>query len=150
MKTLSSLLLALLVGASSYAAQIGDTVESKIPITDRVNIPRNLAVEVTHIDLEDGVWSISGSVQMFEGLMNQVAIVGGSINDVVALETDGTQVFMTILLGQFHMGLSLASRDIEVNGNQRIYLVGYNQSAQTTLQAQAWGFISARKIRNNH
>jgi hypothetical protein len=148
MKTLTAILC--LLATVAFGAQIGDTVESKVPIGDRVAIPRNLAVELTHIDLEDGVWSISGSVQVFEGFMNQSAILGGSINDVVALETDGTQVFMTALVGQYHMGLSLASRDIEVNGSATVYLVVYNQSAQTTLRPEAWGFVSARKIRNNH
>jgi hypothetical protein len=140
----------LFAATSLWAAQIGDTVESKVSIADRVAIPRNAVFEVTHIDLEDGVWSVSASLQMFEGSLNQAALVVGSLNDSLAITADGTQVFMSVLPGQNFVGLALPSRTIEVNGSATVFLFVYNQSAQLTLRPQAWGFVSARKIRNNH
>lgn len=145
-----SLIVGLLCASSAVAAQIGDTVESKVSLGERIDIPRNVVVAITSIDLEDGVWAVSGSAQVFEGFMNQAAIVGGSLNDEIALTVDGTQTFLSVLTGQFFVGAPMSSRTIEVNGNATIYLLVYNQSAQTTLRPQAWGFISARKIRNNH
>jgi hypothetical protein len=145
-----SLLFSALLALTSQAAQIGDTVESKVSLGDRIDIPRNVVVAITSVDLEDGVWAVSGSAQVFEGYLNQSAIVGGSLNDEIALTVDGTQTFLSVLAGQYFVGAPMSSRTIEVNGSATIYLLVYNQSAQTTLRPQAWGFISARKIRNNH
>jgi hypothetical protein len=148
MKTLTAIIC--LLATVAFGSQIGDTIESKVSLANRINIARNVVQEVTHIDLDDGVWAVSGSIQVFEGFMNQSAIVGGALNDDLALTTDGTQVFLSVLQGQFFVGLALPSRTIDVNGNATIFLVVYNQSAQLTLRPQAWGFLSARKIRNNH
>jgi hypothetical protein len=150
MKILLTFLLAAFCTATAPAAQIGDTVESKVPLANLVPIPRNQAVAVTHIDLEDGVWDVSGSVQIFEGNMNQVAIAGGSINTVIALAVDGTEVFLELAPPNFFAGISVPSHAIQIVGSGTLFLVAYNQSAQTSLQAGGWGFISARKIRNNH
>lgn len=150
-KLLASIALAIILGSVAQAAQVGDTVESKIGIADRIDIPRNVAFEVTHIDLEDGVWDVSGAIQLFEGFINQAAIAAGSLEiDRTTFNVDGTQVFMSVLAGQPFIGLALSSRAIDVNGSATIYLLAYNQSAQMTLRPQAWGFVSARKIRNNH
>jgi hypothetical protein len=150
-KLLASIVLVITLGSAAWAAQIGDTVESKIGIADRIDIPRNVAFEVTHIDLDDGVWDVSGAIQLFEGFINQAAIAAGSLEqDRTTFNVDGTQVFMSVLAGQPFVGLALSSRAIDVNGSATIYLLAYNQSAQVTLRPQAWGFVSARKIRNNH
>lgn len=150
-KLLASIALAITLGMVARAAQIGDTVESKIGIAERIDIPRNAIVEVTHIDLEDGVWEVSGAIQMFEGFINQAAIAAGSLEqDRTTFNVDGTQVFLSVLPGQPFIGLALSSRAIDVNGSATIFLLAYNQSAQVTLTPQAWGFVSARKIRNNH
>jgi hypothetical protein len=151
MKTFIALLSLFTLASLTFAAQIGDTVESKIGIAQRIDIPRNVPFEVTHIDLEDGVWDVSGAIQLFEGFINQAAIAAGSLEiDRTTFDVDGTQVFMSVLPGQPFVGLALSSRAIDVNGSATIYLLAYNQSAQVTLTPQAWGFISARKIRNNH
>jgi hypothetical protein len=106
MKTFIALLSLFTLASLTFAAQIGDTVESKIGIAQRIDIPRNVPVEVTHIDLEDGVWAVSGAIQLFEGFINQVAIAAGSLEiDRTTFDVDGTQAFVSVLPGQAFVGL---------------------------------------------
>jgi hypothetical protein len=153
MKTFLSIALAIMLGSAAWAAQIGDEVHSNVPIADRVNIPNQQSTEVTHITLDDGVWAISGAVQFFQAFMRTGTVVGGAISLTTELTVDGTTLFESASPPEYFIGLGLPSKTIDINGNGvNVFLVGYSQIVNITppTQSQAWGFISARKIRNNH
>ena len=62
---LAGLVLAFMLGASAFAAQIGDTVQSVVTVANRVHLPpSSQPTTVTEIVLESGVWSISGQVNI--------------------------------------------------------------------------------------
>lgn len=153
MKRFLSLIVGLLTSASLWAAQIGDSVEKDIAVADRVNIPANTTVPVITITLDDGVWAVSGQLTFF-CLTHGTVFVAGNIDVTPTLSTDGRTLFNSGFaeFNAAYVGLGLPSHTIEINGNGvPVFLLG---AAFKTIGAQpvsqAWGFLSARKIRNNH
>jgi hypothetical protein len=148
-------ILLVLINSLAWAAQIGDSVESKISLPHRIAIPNVTPVAVTSITLEDGVWAVDGLIDYFIFNLTSNAYVGASIETSVTLSVDGTGLFTTVPgpppLSFAFPGLAIPGKVIEINGTGKVYLVGYRQTvASSPAEAQAWGFISARKIRNNH
>lgn len=146
----------LLVGSAARAAQIGESVESKVPIESRVNVPNNLPVAVTQIALDDGVWLVSGLVDFFVFGLSTNAYVGAAIDTSITISADGTGLFTTVggppPLSFGFPGLALPGKTITIDGNNvPLYLVGWSLRGPTQplSQAQAWGFITAVKIRNH-
>jgi hypothetical protein len=152
-KLLSILVAVAISGSVAWGAQIGDEVHSNVSLAERVNVPNNFATAVTHITLDDGVWAISGQVQFFQAFLRTGCVVGGAISPTTNLTVDGTTLFMSASPPEYFIGLGLPSKTIDINGNGvPVFLVGYSLITNITppTQSQAWGFISARKIRNNH
>ena len=157
MKTLLALLI--FCATTAWSAQIGDSVESKLSLENRIPVPNNQSIAVRTITLDDGVWAVSGLVDYFVSGLDTNAYIGASINTELLISTDGTGLFTTVAgpppLSFNFPGLALPSKVIEISGNGvPVYLVGWRWTGlppiNVNAQAQAWGFISARKIRNNH
>lgn len=150
---LLSIVASLCVASSLMAAQIGDEVHSNVSLENRVNIPNNFSTAVTHITLDDGVWAVSGQVQFFQSFLRTGTVVGGAISLTTQLTVDGTTLFNSASPPEYFIGLGLPSKTIDINQDgTNVFLVAYSLIANITppTQSQAWGFISARKIRNNH
>jgi hypothetical protein len=145
-----------IMGSAAWAAQIGDTVQSLVPLSGRVNVPgsalQNLPTEVTHITLDDGVWSISGQIN-FWGIntaAGSILFIAGNISkDTVTFaprETAAVQAAPTLggnLIGNF----ALTPRVVEVTNGTEVFLVAGNFNPTQIINA--WGFMSAVKVRNH-
>lgn len=151
---LVSLVLALVMGSAAWASQIGESIESKVPIQNRIGVGNNAPTAVTQIVLDDGVWLVSGLVDYFVFGLVSNAYIGASIGTTVEISTDGTGLFTTVAgpppLSFGFPGLALPGKTIEIDGNNvPVYLVGWFLRSPSLAQAQAWGFITAVKIRNH-
>ena len=76
-----------IMGSVARAAQIGETVQSILDASQRVNVPGSLItnalpVEVMHITLESGVWVIGGQINFVSfGVPNGAVFwTGGNIS----------------------------------------------------------------------
>jgi len=152
-KLLSGLALALLLTATAIAAQIGDSVQKIVTVEDRVTLPVQLQpTTVTSITLDDGVWSISGQLNILS--LSQPAgtlFTAGNISiDEPSFEPDGTaavQAERIAGVGNVIRPVALVPRVVEVDNGTNVFLVAgvFNPNGQVT----AWGFITAVKIRNH-
>jgi hypothetical protein len=144
---------------SAFSAQIGDVVEKNVSYPDRVTVPSGQPKAIAVIFLDDGVWDISGLVNLvvfnipggnlYTGATLAANVFGMSTNDghtiinttPVAVPTSTTAV-----------GQAVPSRTVDINGDHKpVFLAAFEQiSGGPARDGQAWGFISARKIRNNH
>jgi hypothetical protein len=154
MKYLFNLIMITLgLGVAGNAAQIGDEVHSNVGFSQAVVIPENVPVAVTHIILEDGVWDITGMVDFYEPPHAMATVLTGMNIGVnaVALPIDAT-LFRTCQVtngAPVVDGIGYPGRAVDINGTQTVYLVAYKHEAVGPA-CYGWGFISARKIRNNH
>jgi hypothetical protein len=154
MKTkLLSGLIALCLAASAYAAHVGDSVQQIVTVEDRVPLPVQLEpTTVTSIVLDDGVWSISGQLNILS-LAQPVGTLftAGNISvGTPSFEPDGTasvQAERVAGLGNIIRPVALVPRIVEVSDGTHVFLVAgvFNPNGQVT----AWGFITAVKIRNH-
>ena len=145
------------VVTSATAAQIGDTVQVIVSQTERVDVPgapisSANPVEITHITLDDGVWLISAQINTVAFAVPNGAVywTGGNISlDAPSFAPNGTALFQAekSLGGNPQRPMTLVQRVVEVNAGQEVFLVCGNFSP--TLNMQAWGFITALKIRNH-
>lgn len=151
-----SVVVTIMMVSAAWASQIGESVESKVPIQSRVNIPNNISTVVTQIELDSGVWLVSGLIDYFVFGLSTNAYVGAAIDTSITISTDGTGLFTTVSgpppLSFAFPGLALPGKTIEIDGDHvPLYLVGWSLRGPTQplSQAQAWGFITAVKIRNH-
>jgi hypothetical protein len=157
MKKLVTIAAAVMIVASAQAAQIGDTVESVVTIFDRIQVSPNTVADIAFVDVEDGVWSMSGSVNLFvQGPNGKIVFYAGGITPDTIDATDGRTVFgsVTIWNGRVDPPIPVVSRDIDIvtppHTTKRIYLSAWvYPSGFTPGNIQAYGFLSGRKIRNN-
>jgi hypothetical protein len=159
MKTLLSIVLAIALGTAAWAAQIGDTVEKNVPLSQGVAVPFNQPKVVAFIFLDDGVWDVTGLVNL--AIFN---IPGGNIYSGATISVgvfgmtteDGHTIINTtpilIPTAVTVIGSALPSRTIDINGDHKpVFLASFETNFSGTQKPGiAWGFISARKIRNNH
>ena len=146
-----------IMGSAARAAQIGETVSSIVNINQRVNVPGSLIttaqpVEITHITLESGVWMIGGQINFVSvGVPNGAVFwTGGNISlDTPSfLPTGATAIQAEKTLGANPLRpMALVHRVVEVEDGQQVFLTGGNFSP--ALSVQAWGFITAFKVRNH-
>ena len=146
-----------IMGSVARAAQIGETVKSILDASQRVNVPGSLIttalpVEVMHITLESGVWLIGGQINMaaFNVANGVVFWTGGNISL-------GQPSFLPTGSAMFHAEKSLGAnpqrpmalvqRVVEVADGQQVFLTAGNFNPSLTVQA--WGFITALKVRNH-
>jgi hypothetical protein len=142
---------------SGFAAQIGDTVQAVVTAPERVSVPGArisdaVPVEVTHITLDSGVWLISGQINTVAFGVPSVCVywTGGNISlDEPSFESTGTALFQAekTLGANPQRPLILVQRVVEVDNGQEVFLVAGNFSP--SLDMQAWGFITALKVRNH-
>jgi hypothetical protein len=157
-KYMTKFILIILASATGLlqAAQIGDEVHSNVGMDALVTVPDNVPTAITQISLDDGVWVVSGQINFYEATQPGTLYVGGNISvGSIMLTTDGLTLFNGthfIQANALIQGLALPSRSIDINGNGvPVYLVGWShEPSQLPLHCLAWGFVSARKIRNNH
>jgi hypothetical protein len=157
MKTLITLVVSLLTASFSFAAQIGDTVQVIVNVPQRVLVPgapasHGIPVEITHITLDSGVWMISGQINFvgFNVPNGAVLWTGGNISlDEPSFAPTGTTAYQAekSLGGNPQRPMALVQRVVEVNNGQQVFLVAGNFSP--LLNVQAWGFITALKVRNH-
>lgn len=153
MKTLCSLLSALCLAATTFAAQIGDTVQATVEVQDRVALPTQLEpTEITHIVLDDGVWMISGQINILSlsqptGTLFTAGNVSVDTPSFLPAATASVQAERVAGSGNVIRPVSLVPRVVEVDDGTQVFLVGgvFNPNTNVT----AWGFITAVKIRNH-
>jgi hypothetical protein len=137
----------------AQAAQIGDTIQQIVTVGDRVTLPTQLEpTEITHIILEDGVWSISGQINILSlSQPSGTLFTAGNISvDTPSFEPDGTanvQAERVAGLGTIIRPVSLVPRVVEVDNGTSVFLVAGVFNPNTNVSA--WGFITALKIRNH-
>jgi hypothetical protein len=145
--------MATLLTATAFAAHVGDSVQQIVTVGDRVTLPVQLEpTTVTSIVLDDGVWSISGQINILS--LSQPAgtlFTAGNISiDEPSFAPDGTaavQAERVAGLGNIIRPVALVPRVIEVTDGTHVFLVAgvFNPNGHVT----AWGFITAVKIRNH-
>ena len=152
---LATIALAILTGMGARAAHIGDSVTSAVNSSNAVAIPSNTTTEITHITLDDGVWSISGQIN-FLAVNPPIGIMGivGDISVTPALPATNathaiqTQQITTSTLLVFNVGLP--GRVIEVGDGTDVFLLGFAIEPGFPAQgAFGFGYITAVKIRNH-
>jgi hypothetical protein len=154
---LTTIALAILTGMVARAAQIGETVQVILNASERVIVPgapitSSQPVEITHITLESGVWMISGQINFVAfGVPNGAVFwTGGNISlDEPSFLPSGTAMFQAdkTLGGNPQRPMALVQRVVEVPDGQQVFLTAGNFSP--ALNVQAWGFITALKVRNH-
>ncbi len=148
MKTLIALAVILAATVTLNAQQ---TIESRVGVAAKVQIPGNTPSAVTYIDVPAGLWLISGQLNFYESAEHGTVFVGGniSLNDV-SLSTDGTTLFTSEQLDgltNIILGVALPPRLVRVGNDPRVFLVGYSvQPGQPPPDCYAWGFICAQRI----
>ena len=146
-----------IMGSVARAAQIGETVQVILNANQRVNVPGSLIttalpVEVMHITLESGVWLIGGQINFVSfGVSNGAVFwTGGNISlDAPSFLPTGATAFQAekSLGGNPQRPMALVHRVVEVEDGQQVFLTAGNFNPTQTVQA--WGFISALKVRNH-
>lgn len=146
-----------IMGSAARAAQIGDTVQVEVGAPQRVNVPgapisNGQPVEVTHITLESGVWIIGGQINFVAfGVPNGAVFwTAGNISlDQPSFLPTGTAMFQAdkTLGANPQRPMAVVHRVLEVVDGQQVFLTAGNFSPGLTVQA--WGFITATKVRNN-
>jgi hypothetical protein len=159
MKTFLSLALAILTGATAWCAQIGDTVEKNVPLSQGVAVPFGQPKVVAFIFLDDGVWDVTGLVNLvifnipggnvYSGATISVGVFGMTTEDGHTIINTSPILIPTSVTV---IGQALPSRTIDVNGDHKpVFLASFETNLSGAQRnGIAWGFISARKIRNNH
>ena len=148
MKTLIALAVILAATVTLNAQQ---TIESRVGVAAKVQIPGNTPTAVTYIDVPAGLWLISGQINFYESAEHGTVFVGGniSLNDV-SLSTDGTTLFTSEQLDgltNIILGVALPPRLVRVGNDPRVFLVGYSvQPGQPAPACYAWGFICAQRV----
>ena len=142
---------------AAQAAQIGATVQVTLNAFQRVIVPgapitNGQPVEVTHITLDSGVWIIGGQINFVAfGVPNGAVFwTAGNISlDVPSFLPSGTAMFQAdkTLGANPQRPMALVQRVVEVVDGQEVFLVAGNFSPD--LNVQAWGFITALKVRNH-
>ena len=146
-----------IMGSAAQAAQIGETVQVSLNAFQRVTvpgapIPSAQPVEITHITLESGVWVIGGQINFVAfGVPNGAVFwTGGNISlDEPSFLPSGTAMFHAdkTLGANPQRPMALVQRVVEVEDGQQVFLTAGNFSP--ALNVQAWGFITALKVRNH-
>ena len=146
-----------IMGSVARAAHIGETVQSILDASQRVNVPgalitNALPVEVMHITLESGVWIIGGQINFVSfGVPNGAVFwTGGNISlDAPSFLPTGASAFQAekSLGANPQRPMALVQRVVEVEDGQQVFLTAGNFNP--TLTVQAWGFITALKVRNH-
>ena len=146
-----------IMGSVARAAQIGETVQTILDASQRVNVPgalitNALPVEVMHITLESGVWIIGGQINFVSfGVPNGAVFwTGGNISlDAPSFLPTGASAFQAekSLGANPQRPMALVHRVVEVEDGQQVFLTAGNFNP--TLTVQAWGFITALKVRNH-
>jgi hypothetical protein len=154
-KNLLVLAISFLSAVALFGAQIGDTVESKVPIQNRVTIGNNQILPVTQINLDSGVWLVDGLIDFFAFNIPQSCYIGAAIDTEITISVDGTGLFSTVSSppGISFPGLALPGKTVEISTDGTpVFLNGWRFSGDLLPHptVQAWGFISATKIRNHH
>ena len=154
---IASIALAMFMGMAAQAAQIGDTVQVSLNAFQRVTVPgapitTAQPVEVTHITLESGVWVIGGQINFVAfGVPNGAVFwTAGNISlDEPSFLPSGTAMFQAdkTLGANPQRPMALVQRVVEVVDGQEVFLTAGNFSP--ALNVQAWGFITALKVRNH-
>jgi hypothetical protein len=149
--------IALAIVTAGSAAQIGDTIQSVVSSQQRVDVPgapisHAVPVAVTHITLDSGVWLISGQINTvaFDVPVGAVYWTGGNISLYApSFSSTGTALFQSdrTLGANPQRPLILVQRVVEVGNGQQVFLTVGNFSPN--LDMQAWGFITALKVRNH-
>jgi hypothetical protein len=147
-----------IMGSAARAAHIGDSVQVIVPIDQRVNVPgsrlQDMPTAVAEITLDDGVWSISGQINMGSPfvVMNTLLFIAGNISlDEPSFEPRGTAAVSrsrATEAGSLIGNMALVPRVIEVGDGTHVFLVAGNFNPDLTTLG-AWGFITAVKIRNH-
>ena len=159
MKKLVTIAVAAMLAMTAQAAQVGDYVESIVSIDERVEIAPQTITVLTQMSLEDGFWSISGSINLFvKGTDGKIVYYAGGIEPQPTLDAaDGRTVFgsRTIWNGRTDPPIPVVSRVICVQTppytTKPIYLTTWVVPEGFTPQTiQAYGFIGATKIKNNY
>ena len=145
------------MGSAARAAQIGETVQVSLNAFQRVTVPgapitTAQPVEITHITLESGVWVIGGQINFvaFGVPSGAVFWTAGNISlDEPSFLPSGTAMFQAdkTLGANPQRPMALVQRVVEVADGQEVFLVAGNFSP--ALNVQAWGFITALKVRNH-
>lgn len=138
---------------TAYSAQIGDTVQATVEVQDRVALPTQLEpTEITHIVLDDGVWSISGQINILSlsqptGTLFTAGNISVDTPSFSPPATASVQAERVAGSGNVIRPVSLVPRVVEVGDGTQVFLVGgvFNPNTNVT----AWGFITAVKIRNH-
>jgi hypothetical protein len=154
MNKLCSLIIgAVLLAATAYSAQIGDTVQATVEVQDRVALPTQLEpTEITHITLDDGVWMISGQINILSlsqptGTLFTAGNISVDEPSFLPAPTAAVQAERVAGSGNVIRPVALVPRVVEVDNGTQVFLVGgvFNPNTNVT----AWGFITAVKIRNH-
>lgn len=144
---------------SAFSAQIGDEVQTVVQLSQAKTIVNNQPTVVATIFLDDGVWDVSGLVNL--GVFN---IQGGNLYSAATISVgvfgmsteEGHTIINTtkvdVPTAVTVVGQALPSRSVDINGDHKpVFLASFETIFQgAPRNGLAWGFISARKIRNNH
>src|SRR5205814_350641 len=85
---MASLMVAIAVQAAS---PIGTVVESIVNVLQRRHIAPDTVQTLTFVDLDNGVWSVSGVVTyFFQGVEGEIMFLAGGIELSPTLTLDGT------------------------------------------------------------
>jgi hypothetical protein len=156
-KLLSIAVALAIMDSAAWAAQIGDTVQLELPASQRVPVPGHpissgQPVEVTHITLESGVWLIGGQINFVAfGVPNGAVFwTAGNISvDAPSFLPTGTAMFQAdkTLGANPQRPMAVVHRVIDIPDGTQVFLVAGNFSPD--LNVQAWGFLTALKVRNH-
>jgi hypothetical protein len=146
-----------IMGSAAWAAQIGDTVQIALDASQRVSVPGHpittgQPVEVTHITLDSGVWLIGGQINFVAfGVPNGAVFwTGGNVSvDTPSFLPTGTAMFQAdkTLGANPQRPMAVVHRVIDIPDGTQVFLVAGNFSPG--LNVQAWGFLTALKVRNH-
>jgi len=146
---MASLMVAIAVQAAS---PIGTVVESIVNVLQRRHIAPDTVQTLTFVDLDNGVWSVSGVVTyFFQGVEGEIMFLAGGIELSPTLTLDGTTTIdsTVIALGRADTSVPLPSRALVVrvppNQTKRVYLMGWFLPG-TPRTSDFYGFLSAHKI----
>jgi hypothetical protein len=152
-KSLVSVISAVVIAGTAWASQVGDVIQEKLQ--NAIILPNGQTKQALSVTLDKGTWLVSGQLNFLERRNGGRSTVAGGVNDQVSLPADGTAMFQSDDTNETFQieALTLAPKAFEVaNQDVTVFLVAQNIAAPNLPLQPSFlraGLLTAVKIKAN-